>query len=141
MVSVVNRLKRAGVPIDGVGVQMHIDINTPSTGIDNALLQLAATGLKVRVSELDVKVNPGMTPNFVVTPVLLAQQAAKYKYVVESYFRNVPAAQRYGITVWGVTDKDSWLVTPTNMDYPLLWDASFAKKSAYYSFLTGLQLK
>ena len=141
MVAAVTRLTKAGVPIGGVGLQMHISINTPNTGIDNAMLQLAATGLKVRVSELDVKVNPGQTPNFVVTQVLLAQQAAKFQYVVESFYRNVPAAQRYGITVWGVTDKDSWLVTPTNIDYPLLWDASFNKKQAYYDFLTGLQLK
>jgi endo-1,4-beta-xylanase len=141
MVSAVNRLKKLGVPIDGIGVQLHIAVNTPNTGIDNALLQLAATGLKIRISELDIKVNPGQTVNFVVTDALLAQQADKYKYVVESFYRNVPQAQRYGITVWGVTDKDSWLVTPTNIDYPLLYNGAFGKKSAYYEFLSGLQLK
>lgn len=141
MVSAVTRLKKLGVPIDGIGVQMHIDVNTPNTGIDNALFKLAATGLRIRVSELDIKVNPAKTANFVVTPVLLAQQAAKYRYVVESYYRNVPAAQRYGITVWGVTDKDSWLVSSSNIDYPLLYDASYGKKQAYYEFLAGLQLK
>lgn len=141
MVSAVLRLKKMGVPIDGVGLQFHIGVNTPNTGIDNALLQLAATGLKVRISELDVRLNPAQQINFVATDALYAQQAAKYKYVVESFYRNVPAAQRYGITVWGVTDKDSWLVTAKNLDYPLLWDASFKKKSAYYQFLEGLQLK
>jgi endo-1,4-beta-xylanase len=141
MVSVVTRLKKLGVPIDGVGLQFHISVNTPNTGIDNALLQLAATGLKVRISELDVKLNPGMLVNFVATNALYAQQADKYKYVVESFYRNVPSAQRYGITVWGVTDKDSWLNTGQIIDYPLLWDGHFDKKSAYYQFLTGLQLK
>lgn len=141
MVSVVNRLKKQGVPIDGVGLQMHFSVNTPNTGIDYALLKLASTGLKVKITELDIRVNPAKTPNFVTTQVLMAQQAAKYRYVVESYLRNVPAAQRYGITVWGVTDKDSWLVTPVVIDYPLLFDASFKKKSAYYDFLTALQLK
>ncbi|MFT3827629.1 MAG: endo-1,4-beta-xylanase [Chitinophagaceae bacterium] len=141
MVSVINRMKKAGVPIDGVGLQMHFSVNTPNTGIDYALLKLASTGLKVKISELDIRVNPAKTPNFVTTQALMAQQAAKYKYVVESYLRNVPAAQRYGITVWGVTDKDSWLVTAAAIDYPLLYDASFKKKSAFYEFLSGLQLK
>lgn len=141
MVSAVNRLVKQGVPINGIGVQFHIDINTPATGIDYALLKLASTGLKIRVSELDVKVNPAKTANFVVTSAMLAQQAAKYKYVVESFYRNVPQAQRYGITVWGVGDSDSWLVTPSNIDYPLLYNTSYSKKSAYYEFLTGLQLK
>jgi endo-1,4-beta-xylanase len=141
MVAVVKRLKAQGVPIHGVGLQFHITINTPNTGIDNALLKLASTGLKVKITELDVRLNPGNTPNFVASPVMYAQQAARYRYVAESYYRNVPEAQRYGITVWGVTDKDSWLVTPTNIDYPLLYNATFGKKSAYYEFLTGLQLK
>ena len=141
MVSAVRRLKKLGVPIDGVGLQLHMAVNTPNTGIDNALLKLAATGLKVRISELDIKLNPGQQVNFVATDALYAQQAAKYKYVVESFYRNVPDGQRYGITVWGVTDKDSWLVMAKKLDYPLLWDASFNKKPAYYEFLTGLQLK
>ena len=141
MVTAVTRLKKLGVPIDGIGLQMHIDVNTPNTGIDNALFKLAATGLKIRVSELDVRVNPAKTANFVVTPILLAQQAAKYKYVVESYYRNVPAIQRHGITVWGISDTDSWLVTPANIDYPLLYTAAYGKKPAYYEFLSALQLK
>jgi endo-1,4-beta-xylanase len=75
---------------------------------------------------------------------MLPQQAAKYKYVVESYLRNVPEAQRYGITVWGVGDADSWLRNRTpyhTKDYPLLWDESYNKKEAYTEFLRGLQLK
>lgn len=141
MVSAVTRLKKLNVPIDGIGLQLHMDVNTPNTGIDYALLKLASTGLKIKISELDVRVNPAKTANFVVTPILLAQQAAKYKYVVESFYRNVPKDQRYGITVWGIADTDSWLVSPSNIDYPLLYNAAYGKKSAYYEFLTGLQLK
>jgi endo-1,4-beta-xylanase len=58
--------------------------------------------------------------------------------------RNVPEAQRYGITVWGVGDADSWLRNRTpyhTRDYPLLWDDNYNKKDSYTEFLTGLQLK
>lgn len=149
LVAIVTRLKAKGVPIHGVGLQFHITYLTPTTGIDNALMKMAKLGLLVKISELDVSVNTGNqndpnTRNFVLTPILLAQQAAKYKYVVESYYRNVPAAQRYGITVWGVSDKDSWLrqrLPYHTEDYPLLFDEKFNKKQAYVSFQEALQLK
>ncbi len=149
LVAVVTRLKAKGVPIHGVGLQFHITYLTPTTGIDNALMKMAKLGLLVKISELDISVNTGNqndpnTKNFVVTPTLLAQQAAKYKYVVESYYRNVPPAQRYGITVWGVSDSDSWLrqrLPYHTLDYPLLFDEKFNKKQAFVSFQEALQLK
>lgn len=98
-IKIINELKAASVPIHGVGLQMHISINTNNAGIDNAFQKLAATGLLIHVSEMDVRINPSNANPFTPTSDLFFQQAEKYKYVVESYFRNVPAAQRYGITV------------------------------------------
>lgn len=149
LIALVTRLKAAGVPIHGVGLQMHMTYQTPTTGIDNALVKMAQLGLLVKITEIDVSVNLGEqtnpeTANFVLTPTMLPQQAAKYRYVAESYLRNVPEAQRYGITVWGVGDADSWLRSRLpyhTKDYPLLWDDSYNKKQAYTEFLTGLQLK
>ncbi|MBO9205222.1 MULTISPECIES: endo-1,4-beta-xylanase [Niastella] len=149
LISLVTRLKARGVPIDGVGLQMHMSYLVANTAIDNALMKMTRLGLLVKITELDISVNLGdqnnpQTANFVLSPTMLPQQAAKYKYVAESYLRNVPEAQRYGITVWGVGDADSWLRNRTpyhTKDYPLLWDESYNKKEAYTAFLTGLQLK
>jgi endo-1,4-beta-xylanase len=137
--TLINRLKNAGIPIQGVGLQMHIAINTSNTGIDNALQKLAATGLLVHISELDVRINPSNASPFSATSALLDQQAQKFRYVAESYFRNVPPAQRYGITVWDLTDADSWIVTSGKIDFPTLFDASFNKKPAFDQFILGLQ--
>jgi len=102
--------------------------------------QLAATGLKVHVSELDIRINPGNSNPFTVTPELLDQQAQKYKYVAQSYKNNVPAAKRYGITVWNVTDADSWIVTSMGQnDFPCLFDAGYNKKPACNQFSVGLK--
>ncbi|HEX6429661.1 MAG TPA: endo-1,4-beta-xylanase [Niastella sp.] len=149
LIALVIRLKAAGVPIHGVGLQMHMTYLVSNTAIDNALLKMAQLALLVRITELDISVNLGdqnnpETANFVLSPTMLPQQAAKYKYVAESYIRNVPEAQRYGITVWGVGDADSWLRNRQpyhTKDYPLLWDEQYNKKQAYTEFLTGLQLK
>lgn len=149
LIAVVTRLRAKGVPIDGVGLQMHMSYLVPTTDIDNALMKMGRLGILVKITELDISVNLGdqtrpETANFVLSPTMLPQQAAKYKHVVESYFRNIPEAQRYGITVWGVGDSDSWLrnrLPYHTKDYPLLWDESYNKKQAYTEFLTGLQLK
>lgn len=145
LIAYVKELQTQGAQIDGIGTQMHISISTPYTGIDAAFQQLAATGLKIRISELDIRLNPlnktgfGLLP---VDPTLLAYQADMYKYVVTSYKKYVPAAQQYGITVWGVHDPDSWIITAQhNVDAPLLFDSSFVKKPAYSGFLQGLKSK
>ncbi len=138
-VTLANQLKAAGVPVHGIATQMHININTPNASIDNMFVQLAATGLKVHVSELDIRINPNNANPFTSTSALLEQQAQKYKYVAQSYKNNVPVAQRYGITVWNVTDADSWIVTSIGqIDFPCLFDAGYNKKPAYFQFRDGL---
>jgi endo-1,4-beta-xylanase len=73
---------------------------------------------------------------------VLQSQADMYKFVVQSFMRNVPAAQRHGFTIWGVTDKDSWIGTALKkVDNPLLFNADYSKKAAFYSLLLGLKGK
>jgi endo-1,4-beta-xylanase len=139
-VALANQLKTQGIPITGVGTQMHININTDKAGIDNMFIKLAATGLKVRVSELDVRINPSNNTGFTATQTLLQQQADMYKYVLQSYYSKVPAAQRYGVTVWGVTDNFSWYVTTQNREeFALLFDQAYRKKAAYTGLWKGLK--
>jgi endo-1,4-beta-xylanase len=138
----VNQLKAKGAKIDGIGTQMHIGINTSYAGIDNAFKKLAATGLKVRISELDVRANPTDKPNFnaAINPNALSYQAVMYNYVIKSYLENVPAAQRHGITFWGVSDEDSWIVNVLDkIDVPLLFDVDYNKKPAYAGVLQALK--
>jgi len=139
VIKIINDLKNTGVPIHGVGLQMHISINTNNTGIDNALQKLAATGLLIHVSEMDVRINPSNASPFNPNQALLDQQAQKFKYVADAYFRLVPAAQRYGLTVWNLTDADSWIVVGGKQDAPTLFDANYNKKTAFNEFIKGLQ--
>ena len=135
LIAYVKYLQAAGVQVDGIGTQMHCDINTSVAGIDAMFQALAATGLKIKITELDVTMKPSPTDATVGDPITLGSQATMYKYIVSSYMKNVPAAQRYGITLWGVDDPDSW----RKAQLPLLWDKNFAKKPAYAGFLQGLQ--
>lgn len=138
MLAYVAEIRGKGATVDGLGTQMHISINTPQSGIDNMFRKMAATGLKVKVTELDVRINPSNAAGFTPTPAQLASQAAMYRYVAEAYIRLVPAAQRYGITVWGLADTDSWLYK-NGQDYPLLFDGNYNKKPAFDAFLQALK--
>ncbi|UKT63589.1 endo-1,4-beta-xylanase [Pedobacter mucosus] len=140
-VALAKELKAANTGITGVGTQMHCNINTSYTQIDAMFQKLAATGLKVRISELDVRLNPtekvGDVGSF---PALRTLQAAMYNYVVKAYFKYVPEAQRGGITVWGVADTDSWIVTSlAKNDAPLLFNGSYGKKQAFAGFAQALK--
>jgi endo-1,4-beta-xylanase len=136
----VTRLKARGIPINGIGMEMHIDINTGNNNIMVAMQKLSATGLKIHVSELDIAVNPNDDPNIAYTDSLQQIQAAKYQFVAETYRRSVPPAQQYGITTWDVGDADSWIpVYFKRKDWPLPFDANYKKKLAYYGFLRGLK--
>jgi endo-1,4-beta-xylanase len=72
------------------------------------------------------------------TPAAAALQKERYRQIVASYVKVVPAAQRGGITVWGVWDADSWLNTADSPDWPLLFDTNFQVKPAWQGFADGL---
>ncbi|MCX8019196.1 MAG: endo-1,4-beta-xylanase [Chitinophagaceae bacterium] len=137
LIAFVNELKAAGAKVDGIGTQMHITRNTSYAGIDNMMKKLGATGLKIRISELDVRAVLGNASGKL-TPELAAHQAVMYKYVVQSYLKHIPKAQQAGITVWGIVDKYSWLYN-NGAERPLLYDDNYEKKPAYAGFLQGLK--
>jgi endo-1,4-beta-xylanase len=139
IIALANELKAQGIPITGIGTQMHININTSQAGIDNMFIKLAATGLKIRISELDIRINPSDAIGFTATPTLLDNQAALYKSVLASYIKNVPAPQRFGATVWNVGDSDSWIVVGGKQDFPTLFNSSYQKKRAYAGFWQGVK--
>ncbi len=62
MLDMVADFKKRNIPIDGLGLQMHINLNTPNDGIYNTIQACAQTGLKVHISELDVAINRVVVP-------------------------------------------------------------------------------
>jgi endo-1,4-beta-xylanase len=140
IINLAKELKAQGIPIAGIGTQMHISYLTSYSGIATMFQKLGQSGFKIKVTELDIRMNPNDDPAFAATPTLLSYQAAMYKFVVDEYIRNVPAAQRYGVTVWNVGDTDSWIVQPAGrVDFPTLFDKDYKKKAAYAGMMQGLK--
>jgi endo-1,4-beta-xylanase len=89
--------------------------------------RLAALGLLVNISEMDVRVN-----NFPGTPqARLDAQRVAYHDIVRLCVTE-PACQ--SVTFWGFTDAHTWI----DGDMPLLFDAQYARKPAYTGVLDAL---
>ena len=134
IINMVNDFKARGIPISGLGLQMHTDINASNDGIAKAIQKLATTGLLIHISELDVSVNQSNDPALSYSTDLQKKQADKYAFIA-TQFKTLPKAQQYGITTWNVGDKDSWIRNYLkHQDWPLLFDDNYAKKPCYFSF-------
>jgi len=139
MKKMVERFKKDGYPIDGIGDQFHTTIWTSKTTISSGLTDIATTGLLVHISELDIRVNQNKSDSYVFSDAEMQKQSDMYKSIVES-FESLPQAQKFAITTWGVSDKYTWLTSWWHSkEYPLLFDSNYAKKKAYDGFLSGLK--
>lgn len=131
--------KKRGIPLDGLGLQMHTNIGQSDASIQNLLQQVAATGLLIHISELDVRVNQAKVAGYVLTDADALKQRQKYAAIVRAYRTIVPNAQQHGITTWNVGDADSWIPNFCScVDFPLPFDKQYAKKPAYDGLLDGL---
>jgi len=133
MVTYVQYIESQGAKIDGIGTQMHMNLTTDTTAVDNMFKTLAATGKLIKITEMDIAIGSASP-----TADQYATQANLYHYVVDSYMKNIPSAQQYGITVWGVSDNPDEHVNWIPNDAPCLWDANYARKQAYKGFADGL---
>jgi endo-1,4-beta-xylanase len=139
ILSLVADLKQRKLPIHGLGLQMHINIDSKREEISQVIDQSAKTGLAIHFSELDIAVNPKNNPDFNYDDKAAQAQNELFAYVFTS-FRSIPVKQQYGITVWNISDKDSWLrgYFKRPKEYPLLFDENYAKKPAYSELINSL---
>ncbi len=147
LVQVVSDLQSRGIPLDGVGHEMHNAINYPSVqAMGNAIdtMHEKFPDLLQQVTELDMSVyNAGDTKSNYgnnVPPSVLAEQGWLY----ESYFdlfRRL-RGKLSAVTIWGMADDDTWLdgFPVTRTDYPLPFDHNLQAKPAYWGIVDETKL-
>ena len=137
LIAYVEYVESKGAKVDGIGTQMHIDINTNKDNIVNMFQLLAATGKLIKVSELDIGVGV-KTPQ--ATAEMYARQAEMYKFVVEKYFEIIPKAQQYGITIWSPLDSPDNQNSFWRRGEPIgIWTEGFVRKPAYKAISEALE--
>jgi endo-1,4-beta-xylanase len=142
----------AGVKVDGVGMQCHINIE-PSTDpnhqayyqtvpdLEDAIKLYSSLGLDVQVTELDLSLYiPGITytsdqyyTTATFTPTLQQQQADRYREFFELFRKYKDVIT--GVTFWGISDDNTWLseFSSGRKDFPLLFDVNQQPKPAFYA--------
>lgn len=131
-----NEIRAKGVRVDGIGMQMHIGYNYPgNAAISKAITNIWENDFLLHLSELDISINPGGRDMPEPDSARLARQAEKYAFVFNTY-QEVPADFQHGITIWGVSDAQSWIPSFFGRDdYPLLFNEDFLPKPAFCNLL------
>jgi endo-1,4-beta-xylanase len=139
ILSLLNNLKAKGIPVDGIGIQMHIFNGFPENiEISNAIADIWKNDFLVHISELDISINPLSRQMQEAPQSQLERQAEKYLYIFKTYDK-IPDKYKFGITIWGVGDSDSWIRYYYNRnDFPLLFDDNYQPKSAYCKLIFEL---
>ncbi len=150
--TLIQKLQSRGVKIDGVGLQEHDKMDWPSTNqVDETISAFAQLGVKVMITELDVDLLPAATRS---TSAEVSMRVARSEGL-NPYGKGLPdavqqkLAQRYAdlfsvfvahrgqvtrVTLWGVTDADSWLndwPVRGRTSYPLLFNRKCEPKPAF----------
>lgn len=135
MFRTVKDMKAKNIPIDAVGLQMHIDGSHPPTK-DEAIANMKRfgdIGVKVFVTEFDVNMNDAT-----------GTKEDKEKKQADIYYDMMRACIESKVcpsfSILGITDKDSWynkLGVPDAM--PLPFDKYYQPKPAYFALRRALQ--
>jgi len=130
----VKSMKQRGVPIDGVGFQLHVDLTYGSMiqGVVQNLARFAGLGVEVHMTEVDVSCSPyGQNcPSW--TPDKEQTQAQIYAGLIQACLGQ-PKCTNF--ETWGFTDKYSWLGVG---NHPLPFDENYRPKPAFNSLLQSL---
>ena len=147
LVKVIGDLRSRGIPLDGVGHEMHNAINYPSVkAMEKAIntVHEAFPDIDQQITELDMSVyNAGdRTSNYGlnIPPSVLAEQGWLYEKYFD-LFRRL-SGKISAVTIWGMADDDTWLDSfpGSRTDYPLPFDMNLQAKPAYWGIVDETKL-
>jgi len=130
--ALVQSLLQRGVPIHGVGLQMHVSLDDFPTPQDVAtnMDRLSALGLEVHITEMDVRIKGEATEE------ALVKQAGVYRDMLDAC---LSAQNCKAFVLWGFTDRHSWIpYFFEGWDAALIFDPSYRPKPAYDALADGL---
>ena len=130
----VKKMKDAGVPIDGIGMQGHYNIYGPSeTDIDKAVSLYKTVVNHIHVTELDIRANAEMGGQLRFSREGVTISDSIKQYLADQYARVFRVFRNHKnvidcVTFWNLSDRDSWLGV---RNYALPFDDHYQPKLAY----------
>ncbi|MFZ1917948.1 MAG: endo-1,4-beta-xylanase [Terriglobales bacterium] len=127
--AMVRAFTRDGVPIDGIGFQMHVaNLHADIAAISANIARFTALGLQVHITEMDVALPVDANGNE--NPEDLKRQADIYRQIAEACLSHLGCT---AIQTWGFTDKYSWIGSHSKhtQGAALPFDRNYRPKPAY----------
>jgi GH35 family endo-1,4-beta-xylanase/enterochelin esterase-like enzyme len=133
----VSRMKAAGAPIDGIGMQGHYNIYGPGMDqVEAAIQRYAALVSQVQFTELDIRANTEMggqlqfsrNAESEVKPYVRTLHEAQFTSLFRLFRRHRDVITN--VTFWNLSDADSWIGAN---NYPLPFDRQLKPKHVYYA--------
>ncbi len=137
----VKKMLEDGTPIDGIGFQMHIGINTD---IDQMRRNFEILGrlreikpdLIFEVTELDMSVyNWGDSNEVEYDKDLAERQSAKYRELFEFLIEQAELGYLDSVVFWGLSDNHSWINNDNQKNYPMLFAREWKLKDCFWEVL------
>jgi endo-1,4-beta-xylanase len=134
--AMVKDFKHRDVPIDGVGLQLHISrVDFDTSAVAANIARLTALGIQVHITELDVSLPINSRGD--ASREDLLRQAEVYRGVVRACLRSHGCS---AIQTWGFTDKYSWIGSHSRgtRGAALPFDRTYQPKPAHQAMLEEL---
>ena len=145
--NLVDQIKAAeGTRIDGIGMQAHYSMESPSAAeLDTAIRTYASHVDEVQITELDMLASKDYDGTEENKEAEQVKQAYRYKEWMDTITDAVDDGVNISAVVfWGVADDDSWLLSPSfsqgRHNMPLLFDEYLQAKPAYWALVDPDQL-
>jgi len=135
--AMLREFQRQGVPIHGIGFQMHIgNLHADVASISANIARFTALGLQVHITEMDVSLP--VDPNGDARPADLERQADIYRQVAAACLSHQGCT---AIQTWGFTDRYSWIGSHSKhtQGAALLFDRNYRAKPAYEALRSALE--
>lgn len=135
--AMVKKFKQEGVPINGVGLQLHIFSSSPMpVHLAENIRRLTKLGVEVQITEMDVALP--LEAGGKVSAAELNREAKIYGKIART------CAEIAGCTAlqtWGFTDRYSWIPWHTHgkRGAALLFDANYRPKPAYHAVIDAFE--
>ena len=126
--ALVKSLLAQGVPVDGVGHQLHVEVGRSLSDVEATITGFEALPVTQAVTELDVSTYLHGGESWTQPPAArLLEQAYYYRDMLAVLKRHASSLE--SVTVWGVDDSRTWLRAGAA---PLLFDGALQAKPAFW---------
>ena len=133
--NMVKKMKDAGVPIDGIGMQGHYNIYFPSEEqLEKAIVRFKEIVKHINITELDLRMNNESGGQLMFSrgeakpmPAYMSTlQTDQYARLFKIFRKHADVIDN--VTFWNLGDKDSWLGVN---NHPLPFDENYRPKACF----------